>query len=146
MTKDDFERMSNKYYTKIQRWAMFRWGDLGEDAVQEAFLRAFENTKSFNDSFSFVTWIYSYVPIIVANWKREDKLTLDHSVDIFNIPDMNVPEAYVSYVELIGVCNKLPEKQKKAIMDRLDGADTDNRKNLWWAKQVIKKAMGENEN
>lgn len=145
MTKDDFERMSNKYYNKIQRWAVYKWGDLGEDAVQEAFLRAFENTKSFNDSFSFVTWIYSYVPIIVANWRRDDKLVFDYSVDIFNIPDVNVPEAYLSYVQLIELCNKLPEKQKQAIVDRLDGSDTDNRKNLWWAKQVIKKAMGENE-
>lgn len=143
MTNSEFERMSNKYYDKILRWANYKWGDLGDDAVQEAFLRAFEHKNKFNDSFSFVTWVYSFIPIIVANWRREDKLVFDHSVDVLKLAGYTSPESYVHYNELIELCNQLPDKQKTAIISRIESGDGEDPKNLWWAKQIIKKAMGE---
>jgi len=145
MKNDDFDRMCNKYYSKILRWAVYKWGEQGEDAVQEAFLRAFEHKHKFNDSFSFVTWVYGFVPVIVADWRREDKLVFDRSVDVLKIPHFNSPDTFLSYTELIELCNTLPNKQREAIFERVEGEGTDSndRKNLWWAKQVVKRAYNE---
>lgn len=144
MKKDDWTRLCNKYYKKIVRWAVYKWGDQGEDAVQEAFLRAFTQRHKFNDSFSFVTWVYGFVPVIIADWYRNDKLMFDHSIDVFEIPDHMLPETYLFCEELIEFCNSLPEKQKEAIFSKIDSDDAVvDRKNLWWAKQAIRKEYNE---
>jgi len=88
--------------------------------------------------------VYGFVPVIIADWYRNDKLMFDHSIDVFEIPDHMLPETYLFCEELIEFCNSLPEKQKEAIFSKIDSDDAVvDRKNLWWAKQAIRKEYNE---
>ncbi len=58
MTPQDFEELANIYHPRLVRSAIKRWGDEGEDVVQEAFLRALNSLDSFKHDSSFSTWIF----------------------------------------------------------------------------------------
>ena len=67
MTPKQFEDLANVFRSKLVRSAVNKWGDIGEDAVQEAFLRAYSDLDKFDHSSSFSTWIFGYVSIIIKD-------------------------------------------------------------------------------
>lgn len=60
---DHYAVLIRRYQQKLLRYATNLTGDeqLAADAVQEAFIRAFANLKSFNQKLTFSSWIYRIV-------------------------------------------------------------------------------------
>jgi RNA polymerase sigma factor (sigma-70 family) len=141
MTLTDFNELASIYHPRLVRTAVKRWGDEGEDVVQEAFLRALENIESFRHDSSFPTWVFGICLNIKAD-ANKTLLPVDDNVDVLKILDTSpTPEEKFSYNQIIALCEKLPRQQRESIFNRLNGEETD-RKNLWWAKQVLSGLLG----
>lgn len=140
MTDAEFVNLTEVFLPRLLRSAKWRWGDEGEDFIQEAFLRAYENRAAFNHSVTFATWVFS-IAINFANNSRRGRLDIATNVDILKVVDNITPEDYAIGNEMLDIFSKLPEKQRDAVFDRLFSDDHD-RKNLWWAKQVLAKSLG----
>ena len=140
MTDAEFVNLTEVFLPRLLRSAKWRWGDEGEDFIQEAFLRAYENRAAFNHSVTFATWVFS-IAINFANNSRRGVLDIAPDVDILKVVDNITPEDYAIGNEMLDIFSKLPEKQRDAVFDRLF-SDEHDRKNLWWAKQVLAKSLG----
>ena len=140
MTDAEFVNLTEVFLPRLLRSAKWRWGDEGEDFIQEAFLRAYENRAAFNHSVTFATWVFS-IAINFANNSRRGVLDTAPDVDILKVVDNITPEDYAIGNQLLEMFSKLPEKQRDAVFDRLFSDDHD-RKNLWWAKKVLAKTLG----
>lgn len=140
MTDAEFVNLTEVFLPRLLRSAKWRWGDEGEDFIQEAFLRAYENRAAFNHSVTFATWVFS-IAINFANNSRRGRLDIATNIDILKVVDNITPEDYAIGNEMLDIFSKLPEKQRDAVFDRLFSDDHD-RKNLWWAKQVLAKSLG----
>ena len=140
MTDAEFVNLTEVFLPRLLRSAKWRWGGEGEDFIQEAFLRAYENRAAFNHSVTFATWVFS-IAINFANNSRRGRLDIATNVDILKVVDNITPEDYAIGNEMLDIFSKLPEKQRDAVFDRLFSDDHD-RKNLWWAKQVLAKSLG----
>ncbi len=100
-----------------------------EDLTQEAFIKAFQSLKNFNDEYAFSTWLYKIAMNNSIDFIRKRKLQM-YSIDkpieskdsdyTFELPD----ESYEADRELISgqrarllneAIAKLPEKYKKVI-------------------------------
>ena len=140
MTDSEFTNLTEVFLPRLMRSAKWRWGDEGEDFIQEAFLRAYENRATFDHSVTFATWVFS-IAINVANSYHRNGNSFDFSVDVLKIVDGLTPEDYAIGNELLELFSRLPEKQRDAVFDRLTD-DKCDRKNLWWAKQVLSERLG----
>jgi DNA-directed RNA polymerase specialized sigma24 family protein len=140
MTDAEFVNLTEVFLPRLLRSAKWRWGDEGEDFIQEAFLRAYEQRAIFNHSVTFATWVFS-IAINFANNSRRGRLDIATDVDILKVVDNITPEDYAIGNEMLDIFSKLPEKQRDAVFDRLF-SDEHDRKNLWWAKQVLAKSLG----
>lgn len=140
MTEREFVELTEVFLPRLMRSAKRRWGDEGEDFIQEAFLRAYENRAAFDHSVTFATWVFSIAKHFAINSSR-GRLDIATDVDIFKVVDCITPEDYAIASEMLDIFNKLPEKQRDAVFDRLFTEQHD-RKNLWWAKQVLAKTLG----
>jgi len=140
MTPQDFEELANIYHPRLVRSAIKRWGDEGEDVVQEAFLRALNSLDSFKHDSSFSTWIFGICLNIRADANKTAMVYED--VDVMKLLDSSPsPEEEYSYNQILELCEQLPRQQRESIMNRLNG-DSSDRKNLWWAKQVLSERLG----
>ena len=140
MTDAEFTNLTEVFLPRLLRSAKWRWGDEGEDFIQEAFLRAYENRAAFDHSVTFATWVFS-IAIHFASNSRRGRLDIVSDVDILKVVDCITPEDYAIASEMLDIFTKLPEKQRDAVFDRLI-SDSPDRKNLWWAKQVLAKTLG----
>lgn len=140
MTDAEFTNLTEVFLPRLLRSAKRRWGDDGEDFIQEAFLRAYEHRATFDHSVTFATWVFT-IAINVANNSFRGKLDIDTDADVFKIVERLTPEDYAVGNEMLSLFSKLPEKQRDAVFDKLFSDDHD-RKNLWWAKQVLAKTLG----
>lgn len=141
MTDAEFVNLTEVFLPRLMRSAKWRWGDEGEDFIQEAFLRAYENRAAFNHSVTFATWVFS-IAINFANNSRRGVLDIATDVDILKVVDTTTPEDYAIASEMLDIFSKLPEKQRDAVFDRIMNESGGDRKNLWWAKQVLAKSLG----
>lgn len=141
MTDSEFTNLTEVFLPRLLRSAKWRWGDDGEDFIQEAFLRAYENRATFDHSATFATWVFS-IAINVANSHHRNILNYDDSVDVLKVVDGLTPEDYAIGSELLEMFSRLPESQRDAVFDRIMTEGGGDRKNLWWAKQVLAKNWG----
>lgn len=89
-------------YSKMQQEA--------EDILQEAFLKVFNNIKTFRKDSSLAYWIKRIVVNTALNHQRS-KLYLYPMVDVTDLGDRVVDETAISnlgYQELLGLIQKLP--------------------------------------
>lgn len=89
-------------YSKMQQEA--------EDVLQEAFLKVFNNIKTFRKDSSLAYWIKRIVVNTALNHQRS-KLYLYPMVDVTDLGDRVVDETAISnlgYQELLGLIQKLP--------------------------------------
>lgn len=89
-------------YSKMQQEA--------EDILQEAFLKVFNNIKTFRKDSSLAYWIKRIVVNTALNHQRS-KLYLYPMVDVTDLGDRAVDETAISnlgYQELLGLIQKLP--------------------------------------
>ena len=108
---------------------MIRCREEVEDLTQEAFIKAFMSLSSFNEEYSFSTWLYKIATNNSIDYIRKKKLqaySIDKPIDAkdseyaFELPD----EDYEADKELISdqratllrnAIAKLPEKYRKVI-------------------------------
>lgn len=89
-------------YSKMQQEA--------EDILQEAFLKVFNNIKTFRKDSSLAYWIKRIVVNTALNHQRS-KLYLYPMVDVTDLTDRSVDETAISnlsYEELLQLIQKLP--------------------------------------
>ncbi len=89
-------------YSKMQQEA--------EDVLQEAFLKVFNNIKTFRKDASLAYWIKRIVVNTALNHQRS-KLYLYPMVDVHDLNDRQVNETTISdlgYEELLGMIQTLP--------------------------------------
>jgi RNA polymerase sigma-70 factor (ECF subfamily) len=71
-----FRKLRLKYYTPIFRLIsrMIRSREEVEDLTQEAFIKAFTSLASFNEEYSFSTWLYKIATNNAIDYVRKRKL------------------------------------------------------------------------
>jgi RNA polymerase sigma factor (sigma-70 family) len=136
MTPKEFEELVEVHRHRLVKSAMNRYGDVGEDFVQEALLRAFADLQAFKHDSTFTTWIHGFLPKIARDYYRNGLEVVNDVNETFKARDNTTPEDLESYRQLVEICAALPEKQREALQRKLDGDDSE-RKNLWWARQVV---------
>lgn len=139
MTHSEFCELSEVFLPRLLRTGKRRWGDEGEDIIQEAFLRAFEARKLFDHSCSFSTWIFGYA-VNVAHNNRRGNLDIDCGYDVNKAADNATPESYTLAWEIEILCEMLPPARRKALRSKLDGLPYD-RQNLLLARRELKQLL-----
>ncbi len=84
---DVFRFIIERYETKLHRYIIYLIHDqtIANDVVQETFIKAYQNLRSFNSRYKFSSWIYRIAHNEAMNAiKRNRKLT---HVDIDTLPD-----------------------------------------------------------
>ncbi len=67
-----FERLVQRYYGQIHRWALARTGDRddADDVTQEVLVRLHRHLASFDGRSQFTTWLYQVTRSAAADWHR----------------------------------------------------------------------------
>jgi len=129
-----YKKLMAKYHDQIYNfiYRMVHDREQVEDLTQEAFIKAFQSLKSFNEEFAFSTWLYKIATNNSIDYIRKRKLQM-YSIDkpieskdsdyVFELPD----ETYEADKEFIrgqratllqDAVNDLPEKYRKVIQLR----------------------------
>lgn len=133
MKGDDraYKKLMRKYHPAIFNFLfrMVRDREQVEDLTQEAFIKAFNSLKNFNEEFAFSTWLYKIATNNCIDYIRKRKLqaySIDKPIELkdsdytFELPD----DSYEADKELISdqrtrllneAITHLPEKYKKVI-------------------------------
>jgi len=141
MTPQQFNDLANVFRSKLVRSAIHKWGDIGEDIVQEAFLRAYEGVAEFRQDSSFSTWIMGYAKLIWLETIRKEE-DIDRDIDLFDLVSDTDIESDIYCLQLADHINTLPTKQRNAVVDLLEGEGSD-KVNLFHARQRIKEILSE---
>jgi RNA polymerase sigma factor (sigma-70 family) len=126
-----YKRLMAKYHDQIYNfiYRMIHDREQVEDLTQEAFIKAFQSLKSFNEEYAFSTWLYKIATNNSIDYIRKRKLQM-YSIDkpieskdsdyVFELAD----ETYQADGEFIRdqraallqeAINELPEKYRKVI-------------------------------
>jgi RNA polymerase sigma-70 factor (ECF subfamily) len=129
-----YRKLMGKYHDQIYNfiYRMIHDREQVEDLTQEAFIKAFQSLRSFNEEFAFSTWLYKIATNNSIDYIRKRKLQM-YSIDkpveskdsdfVFELPD----ESYEADGEVIrdqravllqGAIAQLPEKYRKVIQLR----------------------------
>jgi len=138
MTPKEFEELANIYRSRLVRYAVHKRGEEGEDAVQEAFLRAFEHLDKFDHSVAFNTWVYTIAKNILINWQKKSAPDIDSDVDVFDLADDTTPELLASGRQYAELMEQLTPAEYDALLDKMEGVVPRNRTNLVRARRKLK--------
>lgn len=74
--QEAFRKLVNKYQTPLYYHVvkMVKDREQVEDLIQEAFVKAFDNLKSYNTSYAFSTWLYRITTNHTIDYLRKKKL------------------------------------------------------------------------
>jgi RNA polymerase sigma factor (sigma-70 family) len=129
-----YRKLMDKYHDQIYNfiYRMIHDREQVEDLTQEAFIKAFQSLRSFNEEFAFSTWLYKIATNNSIDFIRKRKLQM-YSIDkpveskdsdfVFELPDMTY-EADGDVIRdqrailLQGAIAQLPEKYRKVIQLR----------------------------
>jgi len=126
-----YKKLMRKYHPAIFNFIfrMVRDREQVEDLTQEAFIKAFNSLKNFNEEFAFSTWLYKIATNNCIDYIRKRKLqsySIDKPIEskdsdyTFELPD----DSYEADKELISdqrthllskAIANLPEKYKRVI-------------------------------
>lgn len=129
-----YRAILKKYHDQVYNllYRMVHDKDEVEDLTQEAFIKAFNSLKNFNEEFAFSTWLYKIATNNCIDYIRKKKLatfSIDKPLESkdgeysFEIPDTN----YLPDKDLIAgqrtrileeAVNALPEKYRQVILMR----------------------------
>jgi len=85
MTPIEYNDLLTFHYSKLLRTARNRWGDVGDDVLQEAALRAYTRLSLYDNSKPFCTWMYIVMQNVYRNMLDADKSEIDRSVDVLDL-------------------------------------------------------------
>jgi RNA polymerase sigma factor (sigma-70 family) len=129
-----YEKLMAKYHDQIHNfiYRMVHVREQVEDLTQEAFIKAFQSLRSFNEEYAFSTWLYKIATNNSIDYIRKRKLQM-YSIDkpieskdsdyAFELPD----ETYEADGEFIRdqraallqeAIGELPEKYRRVIQLR----------------------------
>ncbi|MBI4534977.1 MAG: sigma-70 family RNA polymerase sigma factor [Ignavibacteriae bacterium] len=126
-----YKKLMKKYHDAIFNfiYRMVRDKHQVEDLTQEAFIKAFNSLKSFNEEYAFSTWLYKIATNNCIDYIRKRKLqtySIDKPIEskdsdyAFELPDDSY-EADKDIISdqrsklLVEAIAKLPEKYKRVI-------------------------------
>ncbi len=129
-----YRAIMKKYHDQVYGLLYRMVHDKGEveDLTQEAFIKAFQSLKNFNEEFAFSTWLYKIATNNCIDYIRKRKLqtfSIDKPIESkegeysFEIPDSSF-EPDRSMIEgqrtkaLEEAINSLPEKYRQVILMR----------------------------
>lgn len=80
---DNYAEIIERYENKLLRYAIFlsKDYDIASDIVQETFIKAYINLKSFNTSKQFSPWIYRILHNEAMNLIKRNKKIIDIDID-----------------------------------------------------------------
>jgi RNA polymerase sigma factor (sigma-70 family) len=126
-----FKKLMRKYHDAIYSFIfrMIRDREQVEDLTQEAFIKAFNSLRNFNEEYAFSTWLYKIATNNSIDYIRKRKLPMysinkpiesKNSNYTFELPDnsLQADKALISNQRtklLNAAIAKLPEKYKKVI-------------------------------
>jgi len=139
MTKEEFSEHTAKCLPSLLRTATYRWGDDGEDVIQEALISAYLARDSYDNSCYFSTWVFGYAINIYRNNHR-NTLDIDDGVEIDKLADFNTPESYTMEKEVMVLVHMLHPEQRKAMLAKIN-EELHDRANLWVARKKLAKLL-----
>ena len=129
-----FEELVTRHRTMMFQiiFRMVRVREEADDLVQEAFIKAFHSIHSFNEEYSFSTWLYKIGTNNCIDYLRKKKLqtySIDKNVETkdgelkHELPDRDeTPEGVLIHTErsklIQQAVDSLPEKYRRAIILR----------------------------
>ena len=132
--QDSYKRLMKKYYTPLYNliYRLVHNKDEVEDLTQEAFVKAFQSLRYFNEEYAFSTWLYKIASNNTIDYIRKKKLETfsidkpiasDESDFKFELPDTTYqPDKVIMTRQraalLTDAIEMLPEKYKKVILLR----------------------------
>lgn len=103
-----FEEIIEKFQQKLFRYCYHMLGDIheAEDAVQEAFIKAYEKICSYNKSVSFSAWLY--------------KITYNHCINVIHRKRLIqfLPFLEETVVSNTGIENRLEESEFSEVLNK----------------------------
>jgi RNA polymerase sigma factor (sigma-70 family) len=129
--QDSFSKIMEKYKDSVGNiiYRIIHDKDELDDLTQETFIKAFASLKSFNDQYSFATWLYKIATNNCIDYLRKKKLktfSINRNIEheegssAFELPDTSY-EADRYLIEeqrkrvIQDAINSLPEKYKMVI-------------------------------
>lgn len=87
--KNFFEEIVDRYQKKIWRYVFYLTNNKeeSEDIVQEIFIKAYINLKSFNKNLKFSSWIFRIAHNEAVNFLKKNKVNLSFNEKIFEVKD-----------------------------------------------------------
>lgn len=136
MTQGEFTELMGVLRPRLLRSSVRRWGELGEDFLQEALLRTWNSLDKYDHTCSITTWVFAYAVRVAADYFR--KLQPPSSEDVYEVLSNDVPlDDHVLTLQILSSAASLPRKQRKTIEALLDGASVGNRSNFRHAKRKL---------
>jgi RNA polymerase sigma-70 factor (ECF subfamily) len=115
---DDFEAFFARNYGPVLRTVTLAVGDhaRAEDAVQEAFARAYRRWRSVSAMERPVAWIHVVaVNVVRKDWRRADRLADGHTDDPVTADDT---DPVATAVDLRDALDRLTPRQRAAVVLR----------------------------
>ena len=119
---DEYAKIISRYNEKLHRYVLYMIKDdqAAADIVQDTFIKAYRNLKSFNISQRFSPWIYRIAHNETMNALRKDRQLSDADIDEVPYANDDVPLAELVDAKLlkkdIQQClSKLAPKYREAI-------------------------------
>ena len=117
-----FAHLVKRHYMTVYR-ASYKWCGIKEDAediAQEVFIKLAQKLRTFRQKFSFQTWLYRITINTAKDFyrKQSTKHKYETAFALERSPDNPTPlrNEHLNSIRLYKVLNKLPEKQKSAIL------------------------------
>lgn len=96
---DAYATLMTRYESRLLRYVIYLIHDqaAAEDAVQEAFIKAYQNLRSYKPSYKFSSWIYRIAHNEAMNIVKKNKHICDE--DIQALPDQSYESRLDDLVE-----------------------------------------------
>lgn len=113
-----FEALLNRHYDTMFKMA-FKWAQNRQDAediTQNACIKLARALGSYEHKAAFTTWLYRLVINTAIDMKRQEKRHQQTQAEIEEISGHENPESALYAREVIAQVDKLPEKEKGALL------------------------------
>jgi RNA polymerase sigma-70 factor (ECF subfamily) len=112
---DAYAVLMQRYEAKLHRYVTYLIHDQTSayDAVQETFIKAYQNLRSFNPKHKFSSWIYRIAHNEAMNIIRKNRHTSDSDID--TLPD----QSYESHTDEV-IDSSILKERVHGCLDKLD--------------------------
>lgn len=121
---DSYGQIMSRYEQKLLRYVIYLARDQinADDVVQDTFIKAYQNLKSFNNKFKFSSWIYRIAHNETMNAIKKENRNA-HDLDFENIEEFSHESDVIKNIDKvilkreINFClNSLSDKYREVLM------------------------------